>query len=549
MSCCKTMIIFFLGLLLFTACSPVNPGGSGTETTTGIIGAVVDDKGDPQAQVIVKLFPDDYNPVHDTSVIPVDTTDRTGKYSFMHMGSGNYTVQALHLKNRTRAIYSGIHVADDTVTVPMDTLREPGKMIVALPSGVNNQSGYVYVPGTSCFVYLNGAADSAVLDSIPAGNFRSVSYSSTKGVSSDVIRYNITVAPGSISVVHNPSWKYSKNIIFNTTQSGADVPGMVEHFPVMLHLTSSNFDFTQAHADGADIRFARSDNTFLPYEIKRWDSALMQAEVWVKVDTIYGNDSTQSITMYWGNPDASGNSSGASVFDSTSGFEGVWHLNEMSGTTASDASQNNYSGIYNGGLPRNAIGPSGICQSILKPDSDYIDVGDVLNPGMKNISVGIWVKRAAFGTQQALIAKSNGDGPSATYGYLLSIDLLNFTHFYLISGGSQWGDPGAFDVSSNLTITDSTEWHYLFVSIDRSDNSKCKLYIDGIDRTGTIRGDVSLVNNVTNALRLHIGTESDNGYSYKGAIAEANIAFVTRSADWVKLCYMNQKDKDALVKW
>jgi hypothetical protein len=183
----------------------------------------------------------------------------------------------------------------------------------------------------------------------------------------------------------------------------------------------------------------------------------------------------------------------------------------------------------------------------MRPDSDYVDMDNVLNPGAKDISVGVWVKPAAFGKQQALVAKTNGDGPSASYGYLLSIDLFNFPHFYLISGGTQWGDIGTFDVSSNLTVADSATWHYVFVSVDRSDNTRCKMYVDGIDRTGTIRGNVSRVAEVANVLRLRAGTESDNNYSFKGTIGEATIAFTARSADWVKLSYMNQKGGDRLV--
>jgi hypothetical protein len=265
------------------------------------------------------------------------------------------------------------------------------------------------------------------------------------------------------------------------------------------------------------------------------------------VDTVRGNNGAQYIIMFWGNPSASSESSGAAVFDSSGGFEGVWHMSETSGTLARDASHNGFSGTYKGGLPRGEPSPLGICQNIVRPDSDYVDMGNVLNPGMNNISVGVWVKPAAFGLQQAVIAKTNGNGPSATYGYLLSIDLFNLPHFYLISGGATWGDVGTFDVSSNLAITDSATWHYVFVAVDRSDSSRCKMYVDGIDRTGTIRGNISRVADVANTLNLHIGTESDNNYSFKGAMGEATIAFTARSADWVKLSYMNQNGGDRLV--
>jgi hypothetical protein len=168
---------------------------------------------------------------------------------------------------------------------------------------------------------------------------------------------------------------------------------------------------------------------------------------------------------------------------------------------------------------------------------------------MNNITIGVWIKRASFGLPQALIAKTVGGAPSATYGYQLSIDQANFPHFFMASGGTSWGNDGAFDIASNLAISDSTAWHFILVVIDRSINGNCRMYIDGIDRTGGAYGNVANVSAVTNTLRLRIGSENNTYHFYGGAIGEATIAFAARSADWVKLSYMNQKEQDVLVEW
>ena len=429
-------------------------------------------------------------------------------------------------------------------------MRRPGRIKIQLTPELSALNGCFFIPGTTIFAQPGENSSFVILDSVPAGLIQKIYYAIYGNATPPrPVRDSVSVVPGETVTVANLEWKYSKRIVLNTTASGADIAGNVTDFPVLVRLTTGNFDFGLAGSHGEDLRFTKSDASPLPYEIKRWDPVAGLAEVWVKVDTVFGDDSTQSLVMYWGNDTAAGNSNGAAVFDSASGFDGVWHLGETSGTGARDASHNGFTGTYRGGLPRGVPGPLGICQQIARPDSDYADMGDVLNPGLNDISVGIWVKPAAFGLQQALIAKSNGNGPSATYGYLLSIDLFNFPHFYFISGGTTWGDVGTFDVSSNLTITDSTLWHYVFVTVDRSDNSRCKMYVDGTDRTGTIRGDISLVAGVANALSLHVGTESDDNYSFKGEIGEATIAFTARSADWVKLSYMNQKDGDRLVEF
>ena len=534
-------------LTVFARCSQLT-GGAGGETTNGYVtGTVKYGDGSYAVAARVQLFPADYDPVKGIAVIPADTTDSLGRYAFSSVAPGDYNVQAVHIDNSTKALVAGIHVAKDTVPAPVGILGVPGAIKVSLSEGSNSTTGYLYVPGTKCFVFLNNNTDFAVLDSLPAGTIPAVSYSATSTSPPAVIRYDVQVIPGDTTVIWDPLCKYAQRLILNTTASGANVSGDVVNFPVLIRLTTGNFTFTQAKADGSDLRFIKVDGSPLPCELARWDAANGFAEVWVRVDTVRGTNSEQHIIMLWGNPSAIAESSGASVFDSSGGFEGVWHLNETSGMRAADASHNGLTGTYKGGLPNGERSPLGICQKIARPDYDYIEMGNVLNPGMKNISIGVWVKRAAFGTQQAVIAKTNGDGPSSVYGYLLSIDLFNFPHFYMASGGTEFGDDGVFDITSNLTLTDSTTWHYVFVAVDRSDNNRCKMYVDGIDRTGTLRGNVSRVANVANVFNLHIGTESDNNYSYKGAIGGVTVAFTARSADWVKLSYMNQKDGDRLV--
>src|SRR5690606_13413644 len=110
----------------------------------------------------------------------------------------------------------------------------------------------------------------------------------------------------------------------NTTASGANVAGEVRNFPVLIRLGSAESTIlSEAKAGGADIRFARGDIA-LPYEIESWSTTA--AAIWVKVDTIKGNNATQKITMYWGKNDANSESNGPAVFDSANGFVAVWHM-------------------------------------------------------------------------------------------------------------------------------------------------------------------------------------------------------------------------------
>jgi hypothetical protein len=129
-------------------------------------------------------------------------------------------------------------------------------------------------------------------------------------------------------------WQYSKNIIINTSTSGTYIAGSLVNYPLLLRLDNTNFDFLQTQTNGIDIRFASAEGSHLSFEIERWDFAAQKALVWVKVDHIYGNSSTQYITMYWGNASASYMSDSEAVFDNNDGFVGVWHLREDGNTKA-----------------------------------------------------------------------------------------------------------------------------------------------------------------------------------------------------------------------
>jgi hypothetical protein len=141
-------------LLLFAACGSLAPGGSGTETTTGIRGAIVNTQGDPQACVQVALLPADYNPVTGGSAVPLDTTDALGRYAFAGVISGGYSILAVHLDNRMKALVSGIHAGEETVTVPTCMLRTDGAVGYGQDFdgfGDYSDMGNVLDPGTSGF--------------------------------------------------------------------------------------------------------------------------------------------------------------------------------------------------------------------------------------------------------------------------------------------------------------------------------------------------------------------------------------------------------------
>ena len=251
--------------------------------------------------------------------------------------------------------------------------------------------------------------------------------------------------------------------------------------------------------------------------------------------------------MYWGNADAADSSGGAAVFDTGNGFRGAWHLDENGGVLK-DATVNGYNGTGNGAEKR-APGTIGYAQRY-GGAGNFTDMGNVCNPGGASFTVCSWVKLSANGSYQAIMAKSKGDSPSSSYGWLVELGADGALVAFMAADTGTWGGPHTFGLASKVFILDTTAWHFISVVIDRSGDKNCRLYIDGSDVTPpSAFGDITGVGDITNSVPLRLGSDAKGGCPWTGSLDECSLAFTVRSPDWVKLSYMNQKVRDALVKW
>ncbi|MGA2506247.1 MAG: DUF2341 domain-containing protein [Chitinispirillaceae bacterium] len=530
--------------LLFAGCSLNLAGGSGGETGNPVVvGMLVNPDGKPVGDAVVSALPDQYDPIRGTTgtVIARDTTDVHGIYRFTLRARGYYNVQAVSSSSWARALITHLSVQSDTTYAPTGILSKPGFIKVILPGSVDVVNGYVYIPGTTIAKLLSGNSSFVVLDAVPAGVISAVFYSAIGESGSTAIRYNIRVWSGDTVTVMNPSWKYAQQLCLNTTASGASVAGNVYNFPILVRLTANNFNFSQAKANGEDIRFTKADNTFLPYEIERWDAASQLAEIWVRVDTIYGNDSAQTITMYWENNAAADSSKGAAVFDTAAGFAGVWHLGQPTGTTVLDATANGINGTATAtstvsgaiGAAQSFDGTSSLIQTSVLA-SDKVNFSDSVT-----YSVSAWVNTNVLDSLcQAIVFKSN-----AQWG--MQIIPEHDWEFATYIDKTGW--------EGSRSPATAGSWHAL---TGVRNGTKQYLYVDGVCADSIVTNTIALPpENVARVYNepLEIGHCPDGGKNpdryFTGIIDEVRISRVPLSADWIKLCYMNQKMPDALVKW
>jgi hypothetical protein len=530
--------------MIILGCTSLDTMGPGSETVA-IAGRVVDSLGHAVPEARVVLLPARYNPLTDPAIpdTMVGITDDAGHYTMKAPGTGAYSVEAADGNSKCKALVTGINVdKKDTVTVPESMLRRPGALRVVLPDTVNDASGYVYLPGTTCYASVQNGI--ATVDAVPAGFIPSVNYANTAVPDKNhVIQANLTVLINDTLVIMDIiSWKYSKKLYLNTTAGGASVGQNVYDFPVLVRLTSVNIDFSLAKSDGSDIRFTKSNGAPLPYEIERWDAGARAAEIWVRVDTVYGDAITQSLTMYWGNPNATYGSNSAAVFDTASGFAGVWHLGE-DGDNVFDATAHAFNGMNSGSTPM--TGMVGNARNFA--NGDYIKITGLLKTPA-NVTMSAWVSSDTLNWGQ----NNNWGQEIVSIG---DYALIRLDDAYGI-GTSGWyqnqpigpGPDSSFVMVKSKRFLANTGWHFIVFSINTTSHAQV-LYIDGVQCAIANDSNPICYSGLGSDTYIGIHGNGEKIYNFSGLMDEVRVNNISLSSDWIKLCFMNQKERDALVKW
>jgi hypothetical protein len=330
------------------------------------------------------------------------------------------------------------------------------------------------------------------------------------------------------------TWAHTEFIKVNTasTGGGAGVATTITGFPVLVRLTSAQATvFAQAKAGGADVRFRRIGGPVLPYQIERWDSAGKVAEIWVRLDSVYANNSTQTFNMYWGKSTAMDSSKSASVFRVADAFQGVWHF----GGNLNDATSNGITGTPTG--TTEAAGAIGLGR--------YFDGGSSIslgNPAGMNLqnpfTIEAWVKWESIGTgsvDRYRTIISHGSGATGGEFFLHAKNASGVEAPYY-SFGHYPNPTNAAETVPGDYAADANTWVHLGAIYD---GTSWLLYRNGSlvasnGRTGTV------LNATTPWYIGAFGTNTVTRWNL-GSLDEIRFASAQRSPDWVKLSYETQK--------
>ena len=311
-----------------------------------------------------------------------------------------------------------------------------------------------------------------------------------------------------------PGWQRSGSIYLLTTPDGANLPATATetNFPVLVRLTKEFFDFSQAKTKGEDLRFAAA-GIALAYQIEEWDPAGGTASVWVRIPAIKGNE-RQEIKVFWGKADASSESSGTAVFNADNGFLSVLHLDEALKDETGAAELTNKgattgAGVIGKGLHVAAGQSLGCDEKIMtypnksEPNSTAVWV----KPETLNGNIVVW-GQGAQQRQVTLTAKNP--------------DVFEMSTFY--------GPTVTAEGSARIQQWQHVEHTYrLGASL---------IYVNGILAGSSAASSLDL----HAPCKLVIG-----GNNFAGDIDEVRVSKVTRSADWVKLEYENQRPQQTLT--
>lgn len=317
-------------------------------------------------------------------------------------------------------------------------------------------------------------------------------------------------------------WQHSGSLFILTTPDGANLPASAveEGFPLLVRLSKDNFDFKLAKTAGEDLRFSSNTGVPLAYQIEEWDAAAGTASVWVRIPTIKGN-THQELKMYWGKADAASESNGKAVFHESNGYLSVWHM--------SDAVKDEV-----GTLESQDTGTTAAAGIIGK--SRYFPAEKGVKCGEKNTSYPTgssphsseaWIRPEQSNTNIL------GWGNEQKQGKVL-MQVVNPPHIRMdcyFSNGN---------VASAGTLALSQWIHVAHTYKD----GESHLYVNGILDGSSISKAGPLA--ITSPARMYLGGWSGR-FNYTGDMDEVRISKVTRSADWIRMEYENQKLQQTLV--
>lgn len=196
---------------------------------------------------------------------------------------------------------------------------------------------------------------------------------------------------------------------------------------------------------------------------------------------------------------------------STTDLVSFWKLDEASGTRvdafgSNDLTDNNTVGQLTG----ITAAPYSTAADFEASNSEFFDrlnIADIdLATSSDQVTFAAWVKRESTGVNADIFDPYSSDG-SANRGWLLRFSSTGKIRLTL-------GRTGANSTYETTSAVTATSWTHVLVQHETGDGSKTKIYVDGVEESGSwVSGTGNETPNQVTA-DLHVGVLDYNGIDY-----------------------------------
>lgn len=321
------------------------------------------------------------------------------------------------------------------------------------------------------------------------------------------------------------AWSGRTRLAFQNSAQGS-----LANVPILVKLNANNLDYSQTQDSGQDLRFVDGDGSTLPHEIEVWNEA-GDSYIWIKVPQIDGGSNSDFVYMLYGNNSAPDAQAKAAVW--SSGYQGVWHLNESTGANVDSANAISCAWAGGGSGSQGALGVIGGANSF---NNDNADCGVDAVPDTTGSTITAWLNLPLLGdTNQTVVSLDSLTGDESGLGL----------HIKRTGGGigTYHDQTYIFGIDASSSVTASS-WTYAAIRATQSaSGGSIEVSTNGGAWETIASGDTSNLQIAANT-PLAFGETPGTGQAagILGTIDEIRISGVSRSDDWIRTQYLSMTD-------
>ena len=317
------------------------------------------------------------------------------------------------------------------------------------------------------------------------------------------------------------------------TFDGEQVPGSLEDFPLLVHVTDAHLGVFAA-MNGQDIHFLAADgSSVLEHEIEHFEPARGELTAWVRAPRL---ERANDPVLYLAYSD--GQVHRALADNVWSGYHHVWHLTDNLGE--SDAPVRDSTGhahaIAKGAMTAQSS-VAGIAGSAIQfdgLDDELVFENDLTGDTPSTIQAWViqrQVPRGSLGSSVLMLGEQSADG--ARFLLSQSVDSGSAVRY-----GFYGNDAGYVGIASDV-------WRHLVWTWD---GGRSSVFING----ELVEGPIAHTGANTRGTSGRIGSTSFEAPRYdffmSGVLDEVRVSTVARSSAWIATEYANQRPGSTFLK-